>query len=102
LRRIARRWLPQRIHERRKQGFVLPMRAWIGEWLAARGGPATYFGTRTIPGIDAAELVSVVAADLSAGLERERLLFALIMLAEWHAAATKRTTELAARYAAAG
>ena len=68
LRRVARRWLPQRIHERRKQGFVLPMRAWIGEWLAARGGPAAYFGAQAIPGIDSAELVSVVAADLAAGL----------------------------------
>ena len=100
LRRIARRWLPERIHARRKQGFVLPMRAWIREWLAARGGPAVYLGAQSIPGLDANELVAIVAADLEAGLQRERLLFALIMLVEWHAAATKRIADLAARYAA--
>lgn len=101
LRRVARRWLPERIHARRKQGFVLPMRAWIGGWLGARGGAAAYFGATAAPGLDTAELVRVVEADLAAGLARERLLFALIMLAEWHAAAAKRTAELAARYARA-
>jgi asparagine synthase (glutamine-hydrolysing) len=100
LRRVARRWLSERIHARRKQGFVLPMRAWIREWLAARGGPAAYLGAQSIPGLDPQELVAVVAADLEAGLQRERLLFALIMLVEWHRAATKRIADLAARYAA--
>jgi asparagine synthase (glutamine-hydrolysing) len=100
LRRIAQRWLPERIHARRKQGFVLPMRAWIREWLAARGGPAAYVGAPSIPGLDLKELVAVVAADLEAGLQRERLLFALVMLVEWHAAATKRVASLAARYSA--
>ena len=52
LRRVARRWLPERIHARRKQGFVLPMRAWIADWLDARGGAAGYFGARPVPGID--------------------------------------------------
>ena len=101
LRRIARRWLPERIHGRRKQGFVLPMRAWIREWLAARGGPAAYFGASPIAELDSAELVGVVASDLEAGVQRERLLFALIMLVEWHAAATKRVANIAGRYAAA-
>jgi len=101
LRRIAQRWLPERIHARRKQGFVLPMRGWIADWLAAHGGPDAYFGARPVPGVDTGELRAVVAADLAAGLQRERLLFALIMLVEWHAASTRRTAELAARYAAA-
>jgi len=102
LRRIAQRWLPERIHGRRKQGFVLPMRAWIREWLAARGGAAAYFGASPIAGIDATELVGVVAADLEAGVQRERLLFALIMLVEWHAAAAARVARLARQYAATG
>jgi asparagine synthase (glutamine-hydrolysing) len=101
LRRIARQWLPERIHRRRKQGFVLPMRAWIREWLEARGGAGTYFGERDLPGIDAKEVVSVVDTDLAAGVQRERLLFALIMFAEWHAASRKRIAELSARYQAA-
>jgi asparagine synthase (glutamine-hydrolysing) len=101
LRRIAGQWLPERIHRRRKQGFVLPMRAWIREWLEARGGAGTYFGERDLPGIDAKEVVSVVDADLAAGVQRERLLFALIMFVEWHAASCKRIAELSARYAAA-
>ncbi len=100
LRRIARRWLPERIHARRKQGFVLPMRGWIAEWLAAHGGADAYFEARPVPGLDTSEVRAVVAADLAAGLERERLLFALVMLVEWYAASTRRTAELAARYAA--
>jgi asparagine synthase (glutamine-hydrolysing) len=100
LRRIARRWLPERIHSRRKQGFVLPMRAWIRDWVQARGGAAAYFSSRAIPGIDLAELIAVVETDLAAGVARERLLFALIMLVEWHIAATRRVSEIAARYAA--
>ncbi len=98
-RRIARRWLPERIHRRPKQGFVLPMRSWIGEWLDQRGGPASYFGARPVPGVDATELTAVVAADLAAGLQRERLLFALIMIAEWHAASSRRIAGLAKAYA---
>ena len=98
LRRVAQRWVPERIHARRKQGFVLPMRAWITEWLQSRGGPAAYFGARAFPGIDMAELVAVVDADLAIGVARERLLFALIMLAEWHAASSVRVAALRARY----
>jgi asparagine synthase (glutamine-hydrolysing) len=98
LRRVAQRWLPERIYARRKQGFVLPMRAWITEWLQSRGGAAAYFGARAISGIDMTELVAVVDDDLAIGVARERLLFALIMLAEWHAASSARVGALRARY----
>ena len=100
LRRVARRFLPERIHRRKKQGFVLPMRTWIREWLEARGGAAAYFRARGLPGIDAAELIAVVDADLAAGVARERLLFALIMLAEWGVVSRKRIADLSARYRA--
>jgi asparagine synthase (glutamine-hydrolysing) len=99
LRRIAQRWLPDRILARQKQGFVLPMRAWIRGWLDAHGGPTAYFGARAISGLDMAELVRIVDADLAADVARERLVFALIMLVEWHAASTSRVATLAARYA---
>ena len=68
LRRIARRWLPERIHARRKQGFVLPMRAWIRDWLHARGGPAAYLRERSDSRSRPDELVAVVDADLAAGV----------------------------------
>jgi asparagine synthase (glutamine-hydrolysing) len=100
LRRVAQRWLPERIHSRRKQGFVLPMRAWIREWLEVRGGPAAYFSERLVPEVNLTELVSVVEVDLAGGVAREGLLFALIMLAEWRAASSRRLAALAARYAA--
>ena len=101
LRRAARRFLPERIHQRRKQGFVLPMRTWIREWLQARGGAAAYSRACPLPGIDAAELIAVVDADVAAGVQRERLLFALIMFAEWAAASRERIAALGARYGAA-
>ncbi len=83
LRRVARRFLPDDILERPKQGFVLPMRRWIAEWFAAHGGPARYFQDRPFPGVDGAVLTEIVEADLAQGLSRERLLFAVIMLVEW-------------------
>lgn len=91
LRRIARRWLPDDILNRPKQGFVLPMRRWIGEWFAAWGGASAYFAQRPIPGVDSEALTDIVGSDLVAGLHRERLLFAVVMLAEWwHFFAAKR------------
>ena len=92
LRRIARRYLPAEIVDRPKQGFVLPMRRWIGEWFAAWGGPAALLGQRSIPGLREDVLVEIVRSDIAAGLCRERLLFAVIMLAEWwHHFAAQRT-----------
>jgi hypothetical protein len=74
------------------------MRTWLREWLLSRGGPDVYFGANAIPGVDTAEIVAVVVADLAAGVQRERLLFALVMLFEWHRASSRRVAELAARY----
>jgi asparagine synthase (glutamine-hydrolysing) len=91
LRRIARRYLPDHILERPKQGFVLPMRRWIREWFAAWGGAAPYLRQRPFPGLDGGALVEIVEADLARGLRRERLLFAVVMLVEWwHSFAAQR------------
>jgi asparagine synthase (glutamine-hydrolysing) len=91
LRRVAKRYLPQAILDRPKQGFVLPMRRWLAEWFEAHGGPGRYFAMRSFPGIDASALNAIVTADLKAGLRRERLVFALLMLVEWwHAFAAQR------------
>jgi asparagine synthase (glutamine-hydrolysing) len=83
LRRIARRLLPDAILQRPKQGFVLPMRRWLGEWFAATGGAESYIAARPIPGLDGARLADLVSADLRGGIHRERLLFAVVMLMEW-------------------
>jgi asparagine synthase (glutamine-hydrolysing) len=102
LRRVAARWLPERIHERRKQGFVLPMREWVRQWMDSHGGPQAYFSERPVPLLDIDELARVTADDLAAGVQRERLLFALIVLVEWNAAQRARVAQLRSRYDSAG
>lgn len=90
LRRIARRWVPTEILDRPKQGFVLPMKQWLRSWMEHRGGAAVYFEQRPLPGMDAQEAVRLIEEDLAQGVHRERLIFALVMLAEWwHAAQAK-------------
>jgi asparagine synthase (glutamine-hydrolysing) len=84
LRRVARRWLPRDILERPKQGFVLPMRAWLRSWFERRDGAAGWVREARLPWLDAEALVTLIENDLRDGLQRERLLYALIMLAEWH------------------
>ena len=98
LRRIAVRWLQNSIPQRRKQGFVLPMREWVRQWIASHGGARHYFSERPVPLLDIEELARVTDEDLAAGVQRERLLFALIMLVEWHATQRSRVDELRARY----
>jgi asparagine synthase (glutamine-hydrolysing) len=93
LRRIAGSYLPEEIVNRGKQGFVLPMRSWLAGWFKSHGTPKTYCSTRTFPGLDAVRLANLVTADLAAGVRRERLLFAVIMLLEWWSAfqSTRKT-----------
>ncbi len=98
LRRIAARWLPERIHARRRQGFALPMREWLQRWFAARGGPERYFAEHSVSFVDVDATTRIVADDIAAGLQRERLLFALIMLVEWNGAQRQRLAALRRRY----
>jgi asparagine synthase (glutamine-hydrolysing) len=86
LRRVAQRWLPRDILERPKQGFVLPMKDWLRAWFERRGGAAAYFSSRPVPQLDARAVAEAVDADIGEGIARERLLYALVMLAEWTAA----------------
>jgi len=90
LRRVARRWLPTDILERPKQGFVLPMKAWLTAWFERRGGPGAYFRDVSIPELNTDEVASLAQRDLAAGVGRERLLYALVALAEWRAACVGR------------
>ncbi len=97
LRRVASRWLPKDILDRPKQGFVLPMRSWLAQWFDGRS-VRDYFIERAVPGLDMSEVARLTAEDLSAGVERERLLFALVLLVEWHQSFNNRRRELAGDY----
>lgn len=84
LREVAALLLPSEIVQRRKQGFVLPMGRWLQQWLARVGDLRSYFELSRIPAFDASVAVSLVERELAAPRPNERLLFALVMLAEWH------------------
>lgn len=98
LRRVARRWLPKEILERPKQGFVLPMGWWLAQWFAEHGPVGEYFRTRAVPGLDMGEVARLTEEDLSQGVRRERLLFALLVLVEWYQSFRRRQREVAAQY----
>jgi len=98
LRRIAGRWLAPEIVERPKQGFVLPMGKWLAQWFDAEGSGREYFIARAVPGLDMTEVARVTADDLSAGVRRERLLFAMLLLVEWYQSFKSRQRELSRRY----
>lgn len=84
LRRAASQILPASIVSRRKQGFVLPMKNWVKAWLDDHGGVENYLRSSTLPQLDNKELTHTIATDLAQGVHRERLIFAVIMLQEWH------------------
>lgn len=100
LRRVAKRWLPEEIIERPKQGFVLPMAKWLEQWFAENGPVGEYFLARAVPGLDMAEVSRLTEEDLSHDVRRERLLFALLVLVEWYQSFQSRRRELAAAYEA--
>jgi asparagine synthase (glutamine-hydrolysing) len=98
LRRVAQRWLPKEILARPKQGFVLPMRRWLAQWFAEQGDVREYFQARAVPGMDMASVATLTETDLSSGVRRERLLFALVLFVEWYKSFTRRKREAASLY----
>lgn len=102
LRRVARRWLPESIFERRKQGFVLPMRDWISIWARARGDVGQYFTDVPVYGATLSSLGVAVAESISNDPARERYHFAAIMLCEWSRAFAGRVTQIAESYRRVG
>ncbi|MFD2113213.1 asparagine synthase (glutamine-hydrolyzing) [Thiorhodococcus fuscus] len=84
LRRVARRWLPHSILDRPKQGFVLPMRQWLGDWLERHDGAASYLAEREFPGFDMGALTRLLVTEQAESIPRERLVFALVLLLEWY------------------
>lgn len=97
LRRVASRWLPPMIVARPKQGFVLPMGKWLAEWFGSQASIRDYFFSRPVPGLDMAEASRLTVEDLSQGVRRERLLFAMLLLIEWYQSFKTRQRELARR-----
>ncbi len=91
LRRIARHWLPADIVARSKQGFVLPMRRWLQDWLGKRGGTEAYFRGSNFPALDTEQAARIIRAK-----NDERLTFAIIMLLEWHRSFKGRMNSLRA------
>src|ERR1043166_2483433 len=94
LRQVAERWLPPEIFQRPKQGFNLPMRQWLGNWIEKQGGARTYFSGVSVLGLDGDATSELVGADLAAGTIRDRFVMALILLIEWHRGLANKTAAL--------
>ena len=88
LREVAERVLPPAIAQRRKQGFVLPMRQWLVNRVTSE------FVEDLVPAAklteDAGSLVRMLRQEVSNGIERERLSYALLVLVEWAIHARER------------
>ncbi len=98
LRHLARQYIPVALSEREKHGFILPMSRWLGMWFVRHGGAQSYFADRPLPGLHAEDLVRVVEEDIKRGIKRERLVFALVMLAEWWYAFERARRELKSKF----
>ena len=84
LREAAAVLLPKAIVQRKKHGFILPMAKWLQQWLGRVGDLRDYFNLHRIKEFDVAAAVSLVERELVSDRPNERLLFSLVMLAEWH------------------
>ncbi len=84
LREVAALLLPPDIVQRRKQGFVLPMATWLQQWLRRVGNLSEYFNLQRIAAFDRTAAAALVGQELNSNRPDERLLFTLVMLAEWH------------------
>ncbi|MFO0719253.1 MAG: asparagine synthase (glutamine-hydrolyzing) [Nitrospira sp.] len=84
LREVAARLLPPEIVHRRKQGFVLPMATWLKQWLRRVENLYEYFDLQRIAVFDGNAAATLVERQLTSDRPNERLLFSLVMLAEWH------------------
>jgi asparagine synthase (glutamine-hydrolysing) len=102
LRDTAQRLLPLEIRQRRKQGFVLPMAAWLRDYLGRQVSPRA-LAAPLASGLDPSALETLVTQDLTVGVTRERLVYALVVLSQWaeHAQAYLRANASIGKRAAA-
>lgn len=84
LREVAALLLPHDIVQRKKHGFILPMASWVRQWLRRVGGLRAYFDLRRIKQFDVDAAVTLVEREMASDRPNERLLFSLVVLAEWH------------------
>lgn len=84
LQKSMAKFLPQSILHRKKQGFVLPMRKWIREWISNKKGLHEYLNNIQFPYINTSYLFKILQDDLNKGIKRERFWFACMMLFEWY------------------
>lgn len=83
LREIAKDYLPSSIFNRSKQGFVLPMDKWIIKWFK-KESVEDFFSSREIKELNTKKIVNWVEHEIAQPIFNQRLVFALIMLYEWH------------------
>lgn len=86
LREIASALLPATIVGRKKHGFILPMATWLGRWLHQIESLRTYVDLPRCKGWDADAAAALVAQEMTYGCKNERLLFSIVLLAEWQRA----------------
>ena len=94
LRRIAKRWLPEEIVTRKKQGFILPMDKWISTWATQHGDLAQYFSAMPVEGFDFRALGESVANSIICDPARARYHLAVIILCEWTYAFSRKISEI--------
>lgn len=81
LKQVAKEILPVDIAERKKQGFILPMRKWLANELREE----LLESIRECPDntVDLRGLEQIVNDDIKNGLNRERLLYAILIYVKW-------------------
>jgi asparagine synthase (glutamine-hydrolysing) len=92
LRGVAESVLPPEIVRRPKHGFIVPMTQWIAQWFREVGPLRRYLDLSRVRGLDADALARLLEQEIAGGCQNERLLFALIMLVEWHRVFYARVT----------
>ena len=76
---VARRWLPEDVIQRPKQGFEVPLRAWMNGDLRAEAGAAA-----DCPLLDASAVRAALAQHQRGGHDRSVELWSAIMLNHWY------------------
>ncbi len=83
LRDVGKKHLPNSIFTREKQGFVLPMDEWIKRWFE-KESVKSFFSSRDIKELNTKKIIQWVEEQLKQPTFNQRLIFAFIMLYEWH------------------
>ena len=80
---IAQRYLPENIVHRPKQGFVLPMKSWLSNYLQ-KINIVEYLFELDVPGLNVEALGMLLVESKLHGVVNTRFTFSLIMLLKWY------------------